>query len=58
VLKAIEQDEAHRKAQKQEKTKQSESTTKAVTLSQVEEPASSPEATPRKPKSGSLGNFF
>lgn len=58
LLKAIERDEAARKAQRQEKAKQSESITKVEAVADIEEPASTTEAAPRKAKTGSLGNFF
>ncbi|KAH6984944.1 hypothetical protein BKA56DRAFT_671400 [Ilyonectria sp. MPI-CAGE-AT-0026] len=58
LLKAIERDEATRKAQRQEKANQSEPITKVEAVAEIEEPASTTEAAPRKAKTGSLGNFF
>ncbi|RSM00499.1 hypothetical protein CEP52_009079 [Fusarium oligoseptatum] len=56
MLKAIERDEAARKA-KQEKAKRSEPATPIPEV-QVEEKTPTSEAVPKKAKSGSLGNFF
>jgi hypothetical protein len=56
VLKAIERDEAARKA-KQEKAKRSEPATPVPEV-QVEEKTPATETAPKKAKSGSLGNFF
>ncbi|KAJ4324877.1 hypothetical protein N0V84_003713 [Fusarium piperis] len=56
MLKAIERDEAARKA-KQEKAKRSEPAI-PVPEAQVEEQTPSSEAVPKKAKSGNLGNFF
>ncbi|RSL71089.1 hypothetical protein CEP54_001505 [Fusarium duplospermum] len=56
MLKAIERDEAARKA-KQEKAKRSEPAAPVPEV-QVEEKTPTSEAAPKKAKSGSLGNFF
>ncbi|KAF7544597.1 hypothetical protein G7Z17_g9825 [Cylindrodendrum hubeiense] len=58
MLKAIERDEAARKAQKQEKARQAESIAKAAAIAEMEEATSTTEAAPRKARTGSLGNFF
>ncbi|KAH7143984.1 hypothetical protein EDB81DRAFT_514291 [Dactylonectria macrodidyma] len=58
MLKAIERDEAARKSQKQEKTKEAESTEKAATITEIDEPAPTSEAAPRKARTGNLRNFF
>lgn len=56
MLKAIERDEAARKA-KQEKAKRSEPATPVPEV-HVEEKTSASEAAPKKTKTASLGNFF
>ncbi|KAH7159984.1 hypothetical protein B0J13DRAFT_616776 [Dactylonectria estremocensis] len=58
MLKAIERDEAARKSQKQEKAKEAEPTEKAATITEIDEPAPTSEAAPRRAKTGNLGNFF
>ena len=58
VLKAIERDDAARKAQKQEKAKRAEAQAKAAAARQTEEQESSPGTAPSKVKTGGLGNFF
>ncbi|CAM1502927.1 Fc.00g077030.m01.CDS01 [Cosmosporella sp. VM-42] len=58
MLKAIERDDAARKAQRQGKAKRAEAETKAAAARQIEEQESNAETTPSKAKTGSLGNFF
>lgn len=56
VLKAIEQDDVAKKAQKQEKAKRPEQQAPPPPA-QVEEQVSEPAPAPKR-KTGSLGNFF
>ncbi|KAK5989134.1 hypothetical protein PT974_10634 [Cladobotryum mycophilum] len=56
VLQAIEQDEAMRKSQKQEKSKEPEPQIKMAMQNEIQQPSSEP--APNKTKTANFGNFF